>query len=757
MTVGSNVRIERSRLGALTRLSAGGQGVVFAAPALRMQYASALVYKEYKPQAIAGLDVSVLEAMPAYLETLQFADGMELLAMSAWPCRLVEDAGNVLGFVMPAIPREFFLDLKKVSGVQSEAGKWHLLLNGDSFLARRQIPLTDRHRYELLADAASALAVLHRHGIAVGDLSPNNLLFSLSPHPRVFFIDCDAMRFQGRSPVEQLETPDWEVRAVNRGEELGTEASDGYKLALLALRLFAGDQFTRDPKRLPAHVAKDVRHLVSEGLSKSPSARPAPIAWVRPLLSAATTASTAPPSLPKPVPKATPVQPQPTIAPGAPPVPQPAFTTGQLIAVPTPVRQPPAPPTPVRYSPGGGWWQRRSGGGKLAVVAGIIAVVAIAASSLAGGGSDDPSGLTASGSPNAAAASDAGSNAPAQINGSVDGFVGTWDGTIEGGGSNFAAHVELRETSGELAGSIEHPDLPCRGTMHLRSLSGNVAMFDTEYTADSQCIQGGSHRLTLVRQNEILYEWLHPTSDRIDSGTLARVGGGSGSAAAPTTAAPPANALPSTEPGGPGFQVAGGSESRYSSEYAAQVTGVEGDGYSLRVHFDAVGRSDLRSPESSCVRIAGDDGNEYVARPSAMALSVEQSTNYAGTLTFPALISGSYALNYSCSSDYSLAQLGNVSVPSIGVSRYSSSYYAVVLSTSGNSLRFASHGTSDLRDPASSCLVGGGDEVSPQVSLDFQASDYSLTYIGTMTFGSVPPGAGFLYSCSSDYPTVPLS
>lgn len=67
------VRITVADLGPLTRLDSGGQGVVFAAPRLRMQYASSLVFKQYKPNVAESLDVSVLESMPTYLESLAFA------------------------------------------------------------------------------------------------------------------------------------------------------------------------------------------------------------------------------------------------------------------------------------------------------------------------------------------------------------------------------------------------------------------------------------------------------------------------------------------------------------------------------------------------------------------------------------------------------------------------------------------------------------------------------------------------------------
>ncbi|TSD92790.1 hypothetical protein FOS14_24515 [Skermania sp. ID1734] len=149
--------------------------MVFSAPAVRMQYASSLVFKEYRADVRAGLDVSVLEAMPAYLESLPFSAGMELLSRSAWPCRLVESDGVVVGFVMPAIPPEFFVQMRLASGSSRQVGEFQHLLNGPVFLSQRGIGVSDRQRCELLVEVARGLAVFHRHSVAVGDVSPKNL------------------------------------------------------------------------------------------------------------------------------------------------------------------------------------------------------------------------------------------------------------------------------------------------------------------------------------------------------------------------------------------------------------------------------------------------------------------------------------------------------------------------------------------------------------------------------------------------------
>jgi YVTN family beta-propeller protein len=257
-----------------------------------MVYADALVFKEYKSTALATLNSTALEAMPRYLESLPFSEGMELINQAAWPCRLVENAGAVEGFVMPAIPDKFFLTMRKASGPTRVAGEFQHLLNDSGFLARRQIVISDRNRYELLTEVANALSIFHRHDIAVGDVSPKNLLFATSPRASVYFIDCDAMRLKGNSVLPQLETPGWEVPTGNSREELATVTSDSYKFGLLALRMLVGDQDTKDTARLPKDTPSPIRQLISESLSPRPRARPAPEDWGVPLTDAASTAST---------------------------------------------------------------------------------------------------------------------------------------------------------------------------------------------------------------------------------------------------------------------------------------------------------------------------------------------------------------------------------------------------------------------------------------------------------------------------------
>ncbi|MGB7112719.1 MAG: hypothetical protein WBD77_19660, partial [Mycobacterium sp.] len=242
--------IQYDKLGVLTKIGQGGQGVVYGAPNVKTKFAASMVYKEYKAQTLAAIDFGALAAMPALVEdSLSYADGERLVSIAAWPCAIVENGGTSTGFVMPAIPREFFIQLSTVKGVSNSTAEFQHLLNHASVLAARGITLDDAQRYSLLREVASGLAFLHKHGVCVGDISPKNLLFSLSPHEAVYFIDCDAMRINGVSALQQVETPGW---AVPAGEELATIYSDTYKLGLLALRLVAGDHDTTNPGHLPS-------------------------------------------------------------------------------------------------------------------------------------------------------------------------------------------------------------------------------------------------------------------------------------------------------------------------------------------------------------------------------------------------------------------------------------------------------------------------------------------------------------------------
>lgn len=94
--------------------------------------------------------------------------------------------------------------------------------------------------------------------------------------------------------------------------------------------------------------------------------------------------------------------------------------------------------------------------------------------------------------------------------------------------------------------------------------------------------------------------------------------------------------------------------SRHDDAYYAAVGPVSQGPESFIVHFDAIGGSDLRRPETACVQV----GSEPLIRPMDVSLSLDTESRYQGALTFGYRGSGSYQFRYSCeSADYSAVTL----------------------------------------------------------------------------------------------------
>lgn len=168
-----------------------------------------LLYKEYDQSARAGLDPDALDEMAQYAPQLTSGRG-GLGGRLAWPLVTVERNGAVSGFLMRRAPQQFVVQLHLLNGATQKLAEAQLLLNDEQYLAARGLPVHDRWRLQFLRDTADTLAKLHRRGIAVGDLSPKNLLASFSTRPCCFFLDCDSMRMVGRSALPQVETTGWE-------------------------------------------------------------------------------------------------------------------------------------------------------------------------------------------------------------------------------------------------------------------------------------------------------------------------------------------------------------------------------------------------------------------------------------------------------------------------------------------------------------------------------------------------------------------
>ncbi|SEN43816.1 hypothetical protein SAMN05216267_1005116 [Actinacidiphila rubida] len=269
----------RVRLGTLVRdesLGKGGQGEVWAVKERKINNEWPIAYKQYEPPFRATADFAALQAMVDLIPSLDPPVGRWLCERSAWPAAVVEDDRGPCGFLMRKVPDAFTLPLPAPVGRRALSA-FQFLFNSQAYLDRMAIRVTDLQRLLLLQDLAGLMGRLHELGVAVGDLSANNLLFSLDPRPACFFIDCDAMRLRGRSVLPQVETAGWHVPQP-KTEELGTPQSDRYKFALLALRLFLGEQEGTDTGEL-ARVDPALAQLATRGQSGDRDQRPAMGEW----------------------------------------------------------------------------------------------------------------------------------------------------------------------------------------------------------------------------------------------------------------------------------------------------------------------------------------------------------------------------------------------------------------------------------------------------------------------------------------------
>ncbi|MFJ9925939.1 hypothetical protein SAMN04490357_4907 [Streptomyces misionensis] len=294
--------VEHSTLALGRQFGQGGQGTVHQVTNKRINEADGggwdVAYKEYAAGVLPDLDAAALAAQVGLLGELSAEEGQWLCEKCAWPAAVVERQGSACGFLMRAVPDRFRFSFRSLSGTSTgtrRLANLEYLLNDDAYVAGIGLTISERDRFEILADLAATLARLHRIGITVGDLSPKNLLFTTDPRPECFLIDCDAMRVRGATVLPQAETPDWQVLP---GEEKATRASDVYKLALLAVRLFARDQTATDPAALAA-LSPGLGDLARAGLAPDAARRPTPATWAEQLKAAGATASTTPAAPPK--------------------------------------------------------------------------------------------------------------------------------------------------------------------------------------------------------------------------------------------------------------------------------------------------------------------------------------------------------------------------------------------------------------------------------------------------------------------------
>jgi hypothetical protein len=266
-------RVDVSTVHPVDELGDGGQGLV---RLVRVDgEPDPLAYKEYRSTVGSEVNWVALEALVTLRADAEPEVRDWLDAHAAWPRAIVADGGSPRGFLMPVAPPPFTISLRTSDAYRPQLFAFELLLNPPEYLRRIDLRVSQVDGLLLLVELAVLLGRLHELGIVVGDLSPRNVAVSLDPVPRCFLLDCDAVRYGSVSALPQVETPEWRVPV---GEQLGTPASDVFKLGLLTIRLLAGDQAVHESGVLRPDF-DELADLVASSTALDADRRPGVDAW----------------------------------------------------------------------------------------------------------------------------------------------------------------------------------------------------------------------------------------------------------------------------------------------------------------------------------------------------------------------------------------------------------------------------------------------------------------------------------------------
>jgi hypothetical protein len=273
-------RLDLSADGPLTELGKGGEGTVF-----DVAGRPDVVYKEFLPRTGHPPNMKALEELVTMATTFSPADQVIVRSRTAWPTALVMDGPRLVGHLMPRIPVAFWRTHGALHDPRRVACDLNYLTHRNQWQDNASI-ISDVPRLDapqilrLVVSLSETMAMLHRHEIVLGDVSGRNLLWTDSPSPAVFVIDCDAFRKEGGAGVNHpKESPDWGDPTIENART--TRASDVYKLALASYRAIWSEGSRRPPSEPVA--ADGVPEAVVDLIWRSLAAddRPTAEEWAR--------------------------------------------------------------------------------------------------------------------------------------------------------------------------------------------------------------------------------------------------------------------------------------------------------------------------------------------------------------------------------------------------------------------------------------------------------------------------------------------
>lgn len=249
-------QIELSTLTVGDRLGDGGEGEVF-----RVTNHQGQVLKLFKDTVRHELNEQGLVETVGLLGSMSPTDQAYIRSRSVWPSTVVRKSGVFVGFLMPILPREYFVKHGQKGNAVEGLNDWNKLTfrkdwcqnpNLESSSPALWFPagkkpenLSDSDKEKqivllrLLLDTAKIFEVLHRYNIVVGDVSGRNILWSGSVGDTAMLIDCDGCRLENATGVTRAkQSPEWFDPFLQGSTNL---QSDLYKLAVAIYRGYFSD------------------------------------------------------------------------------------------------------------------------------------------------------------------------------------------------------------------------------------------------------------------------------------------------------------------------------------------------------------------------------------------------------------------------------------------------------------------------------------------------------------------------------------
>ena len=164
------------------------------------------------------------------------SDVEQLVTRFAWPIEIFGDDDAVHGYTMPLAPNSCYFELTVAKRTKRETLQIKFLTD-DSYWRSAAVTgpkpnVSYQDRLEIAIDCLDSMEVLHRHGLAYGDISGNNIVARMDARPGVFFFDADSITTVDLRNSNPLVSPGWETP-----EGLDPLAIDRSRFAILVFRL----------------------------------------------------------------------------------------------------------------------------------------------------------------------------------------------------------------------------------------------------------------------------------------------------------------------------------------------------------------------------------------------------------------------------------------------------------------------------------------------------------------------------------------